>query len=167
LAIVIFDHVKRELEHVTVISLEKKEEGASHFVHHAGNDGALPFGILSRPTPSWNWHTERVLIGVSIGDVVLRTYQNAAGAVRATGNLEQHVRSAVDGIRPLAHDMVETEIKLIVHQDFLNLRICLTRGVLIRFGIIHFQGREDRVLVAHIKRDHSKHKSLGLVRLQG
>ena len=103
---------------------------------------------------------------MSVRDVVQAADENTTGSVGSSRYLQKHRRSPIHRIAPFPHDVVQTEIQLIVDQRLLEVFVCLPRGVLIAFGVVHFQRREDGIFVAHIETDQSKDQRLRLVCLE-
>ena len=156
LAIVILHHVECELEQVTILSLQEEEESTSHLVHHARDDLALALWVLCRARTARDRNSECILVGMAVGDIVFRTHQNTTGTIRASGYLEQHACRPVNGIRPLPDDVVQTQIKFVVHQRLFSLFVCLARRVLVTLAVIHFKSSEDGVFIPDIQRHHRK-----------
>jgi hypothetical protein len=126
---------------------------------------SLPFRILQNTTSSRDWYPKGVLVRMSVRNVVFAADEDTTGTVRTTRNLEQLGGTPSHGLGPFADDVIETQVKLIKDQKFLHLFESLATWVLVYFGIVHFQGSKDGILIAHVESYTVKDQGLRLVGL--
>mmetsp|Transcript_50156 Transcript_50156/g.138959 ORF Transcript_50156/g.138959 Transcript_50156/m.138959 type:complete len:453 (-) Transcript_50156:46-1404(-) len=96
---------------------------------------------------------------------VLRTDEDAAWALGAARDGHQQVGCGIDRIAPLAHDVVQPEVELIVDQILLVQHLA---RLLVVLDLLHvdLDGGEDGVVEAHVDADHVERQRVRLVRLE-
>ena len=62
LSIVIFDHVKRDFEKISIFTLQQEEEGSTHLMHNASDNEPFALRILGSSSSSWYGNSKSVLI---------------------------------------------------------------------------------------------------------
>ncbi len=73
---------------------------------------------------------------MAVRDILLSANQDTAGAIVASRDLEKERRGRVDSVRPLANNVVQAQVKLIVDELCLDNLTSFAGGVLVCFRII-------------------------------
>jgi hypothetical protein len=124
------------LVEVPTLRLHEEEEHVSLSVnsHRRNQQSMLIWEVLTtRECATTLGHARRF-----IHKEVLRTDDDTTWSVVATGNGDELVRCRVDGVGPLAHNMIETEIELVVDQELLVQQ--LREAPLIALAIVSARG---------------------------
>jgi len=138
------------LEEIAILRLEKEEKYVFRLVHAPGNDHEPTVLVFQDMLPAGDRAAQLGLVEVLPGDVVFRAHQHTRGPVRASRDGDEEIGAIVNRVAPLAHNVVETEVELVVRQHLLHRVHSLASRVLIGLCKVHFEACKHGVLKAHI-----------------
>mmetsp|Transcript_37442 Transcript_37442/g.111073 ORF Transcript_37442/g.111073 Transcript_37442/m.111073 type:complete len:282 (+) Transcript_37442:2636-3481(+) len=152
---------ERDLVEVAVLALDEEEEKILQLVRGVGDDEEA---LLLRHLKTARDGADD--IGMSlllVHQAVLAADEHAAGAVHAARHGDQGVGAVVHGVRELPGDVVQAQVHLVERQHLLR-RVGVR--VLVHLFVAQLDGREERVLEAHVHAHRGVDEGVALVRLQ-
>jgi len=103
---------------------------------------------------------------VPVQHKVIAAHKNPARTIAATRDSHKKIGAIINGLRGLAGDMVEAQVKLVEGEELLRLVSSLPRGVAVRLSILELDSGEDGVVESTVEGGEGKGNSVGLVRLE-
>lgn len=100
---------------------------------------------------------------VLIDDKVLSANKDATGPIAAAGDGDKEISPVINRFSPLPGDVIEAEVELVEGEMLLGIESGLAGGILVRFGVVKLDGREDRVVKATINAGNGVGDGVGLV----